>query len=37
MGLSGDDLYWAKYPEDKEIAELNLRGIYSKTTLIGME
>ncbi len=30
MGLSDEDLHWAKYPEDTEIADINLRGIYSQ-------
>ena len=30
MGLSDEDLHWAKYPEDAEIADINLRGIYSQ-------
>lgn len=30
MGLNSDDLHWAKYPDDSEIANIGLRGIYAQ-------
>lgn len=30
MGLTDDALHWAKYPDDNEIAEIGLRGIYAQ-------
>tara|TARA_B110000503_G_C7168869_1_gene423292 strand:- start:3899 stop:5113 length:1215 start_codon:yes stop_codon:yes gene_type:complete len=30
MGINSDDLHWAKYPDDSDIANVGLRGIYAQ-------
>ena len=38
MGLTKDDLSWAIYPEDSEIFQVGVRGIYAQNYAhIGME